>query len=116
MFFFPPLPLSARQPRQHRFDRRPQSQARWTHPRQVLSQRMQGGVLKALETCSGGQAAGVSAQDSARVLTLWHLAARVATCVWQAVYPVSKARKSPPIWQKFEGNKKTRENGARKER
>ena len=29
---------------------------------------MQGGVLKALETCSGGQAGGVSAQDSGRLL------------------------------------------------
>jgi hypothetical protein len=69
---------------------------------------MQGGVLKALETCSGGQAGGVSAQDSGRVLTLWH-----CLHAWSGKQnQSSKAMKSPPIWQKFRGITKTRENGA----
>lgn len=80
----------------------------------MLSQHMQGGVLKALETRSGGQAGGVSAQDSGRVLLGMLLHACFLLCLASSIS--SKARKSSPIWQKFEGNKKTRENGARKER
>ena len=59
---------------------------------------MQGGILKALETCSGGQAGGVSAQDSGHTLFgMLH----ECRCDWQAVgIPLSKARKSSPIWQK----------------
>ena len=52
-----------------------------------------------------------------RALTLRHccFCTRGQDCpVSGKQYQSSKAMKSPPIWQKFEVNEKTRENGARK--